>query len=122
MALIETLIILSIAVAGITHSWMSGSLFLSLRRFFANNIENKNIIIRTVSRGAICHFCVSHWFAIVFGIGLFLIPNNTYIIMIVFASVFIASQLLILFTIITDRLPRLIDSKLSNRYSSNKAA
>lgn len=119
--MIATAILLALAVAGVTHSWFSGSLFLPIQKQLASWRGKQGwhwFPLRLFARGALCSFCFSHWVAIACGIGLYVAPQHTMIVATVAASVFLAGQALTVFRIVTEQLPQLIGAKIGSLHGS----
>jgi hypothetical protein len=113
------LIIAILVVALITHTWMSGSLFSPLRTALGRVRQLQGwrwAIPRIVARGALCHFCLSHWVA---G-GLALLGAVSPLVAI--ATILPANVVLVLFVAATERLPIFIDAALRARGVEMKRA
>ncbi len=97
------LILLTLAVASITHTWFTGSVFAPLHRHIATWEHSRRWWLRIPARGAHCHFCFAHWVAIVLGIGLYVQPDVMPLVMMVAGSILLAQVTLAGFTILVGR-------------------
>jgi hypothetical protein len=110
----STLLLMALAVAGVTSLWLSGTLFLPVHKHLAGWRQRQGwrwLIQRMFARGALCPFCVSHWIAIAFGVGWYVAPEIAVRVATVAASVFLASHALVLFRVL-EMWPQFISARI----------
>ncbi len=93
-----TLLLLTLAVASITHTWMTGSIFAPIHRRISAWEQRREWWIRIPARGAHCHFCIAHWIAVALGVGLYLQPDVMPLVLLVASSIILSQVALVGFS------------------------
>jgi hypothetical protein len=117
-----TLLLAILTVAAITHVWMNGSIFGHVRARLDLWKQRREWWFRVPATGARCHYCFSVWVAIGLGIGLWLVPDATHLVMVAASAILPANALLVLFVALTERLPMLIDATVARTRAEAKRA
>ena len=100
-------ILLCLASAAIIQTWLVGTLFISLRKKIFLLTNYNNYLIKCVSKGLLCHFCISCWI----GIGISIYYQS----LIGIATILPVNIILFLFTLITQKLANFVDIELERK-------
>ena len=105
-------VVAALAIAGVVNTWIIGTLFDQARATLAP-LQQKNgwrwLPLRWFAKGALCHFCVAHWVGIAFGVAYYLRPAETWIAMLTIAAVYVSVPLMVLYTLLSKKLPQAVD-------------
>lgn len=97
---------LILAIAAVIQIWLAGSLFGPARGKLVGLTTSPKWFLRWPARGALCHFCVSVWLALLASTQVGLVEG--------LATILPVNVTLVIFTLLTQRLPRLVDLRLKD--------